>query len=100
MADRAPGPGLGLGLTPSLLAATVLLPLALLGLGLWQQPRGRGDLQTAEVRRARLTKVVAALEARPAPAHGPDYGAVFRENGHTYAGPLAVLSTLTPNLTT
>ncbi|RYI99317.1 MAG: peptidase M48, partial [Acetobacteraceae bacterium] len=68
----------------------MLLPLALLGLGLWQQPRGRGDLQTAEVRSARLTKVVAALEARPAPARGFDYGAVFREDGHTYAGPLAL----------
>lgn len=84
MADRS------LGLTPGLLAATVVLPLALLGLGLWQQPRGLDTVQKAEVRRAGLAKAVSALETRPVPARGFDTNAVFRENGHTYAGPLAL----------
>ena len=74
-----------------LLVVTVLLPLALLGLGLWERQRGTDDHGTLEVQRARAAKAVAILEARPAPTDGrPDFGAQFRHNGQTYVGALAI----------
>ena len=70
---------------------TVLLPLAFLGLGIWERQRGAADEDAMAVQRARAAKVVAILEARPAHTGGrPDFGAQFRRNGQTYAGPLAI----------
>jgi hypothetical protein len=69
----------------------VLLPLALLGLGLWEAQRVVEDAASLELQRARAAKAVAILEARPAPPDGrPDFGAQFRRNGRTYAGPIAL----------
>ncbi|MFT8246211.1 M48 family metalloprotease [Roseomonas sp. BN140053] len=73
----------------NLLLTTVLLPLAFLGLGLWERDRAADDLATLEQQRDRTAKAVAILEARPAPARGFDMGAQFRRNGQTYVGPLA-----------
>jgi len=77
--------------TLGLITTTVLLPLALLAFGLWQQGRGLDDQQEAEARQAGIAKVVARLEARPVPSRGFDSGAVFRDGGHNYAGPLALI---------
>ncbi|MCR0981475.1 M48 family metallopeptidase [Roseomonas populi] len=69
----------------------MLLPLAVLGLGLWEASRAEADLAATELNRARAAKAVSLLESRPAPANGrPDFGAQFRRNGQTYAGPLAL----------
>ncbi|SHJ89521.1 Zn-dependent protease with chaperone function [Roseomonas rosea] len=69
----------------------MLLPLALLGLGLWEQQRGASDEEAMELQRGQAAKAVALLEARPAQPDGrPDFGARFRRNGHTYVGPLAL----------
>ena len=77
--------------TLGLITTTVLLPFALLAFGLWQQGRGLDDQQEAEARQAGIAKVVARLEARPVPSRGFDSGAVFRDGGHNYAGPLALI---------
>lgn len=76
----------------SLLAVTVLLPLAALLLGLWEAERGQADLGQVEAEQARLTQIVAALEARTGRGDSrvPDFGAKFRWAGQTYAGPLAL----------
>ncbi|WP_211856365.1 M48 family metalloprotease [Plastoroseomonas hellenica] len=77
--------------TLGLLLITVLLPLAFLGLGLWEWQRGSADLEARALQRDRMAKVVATLEAWPAAANGsPDAGARFRRDGRTYAGPLAL----------
>ncbi|WP_338663584.1 M48 family metallopeptidase [Pararoseomonas sp. SCSIO 73927] len=69
----------------------MLLPLAVLGLGVWEAARGEADLAAMELDRARAAKAIAVLESRPAPTNGrPDFGAQFRRNGQTYVGPLAL----------
>jgi Zn-dependent protease with chaperone function len=74
-----------------LLAATVLLPLAVMLLGLWEGERGLADWQELEASRVRLNGIVAALEARaPPPGRPPDYSVQFRRNGQLYGGPIAV----------
>ncbi|WP_211257511.1 M48 family metalloprotease [Muricoccus aerilatus] len=73
------------------MAITVLLPLAFLALGVWEGQRAASDEEAMALQRARAAKVVAVLEARQGPADGrPDFGAQFRRNGRTYAGPLAI----------
>ncbi|WP_376095325.1 M48 family metalloprotease [Roseomonas sp. CCTCC AB2023176] len=73
-----------------LLAATILLPLVLVALGLWEVRRGASDLATAEIHHARTAKAVAALEARAGTRPGSDPGTSFTRNGQNYAGPLAL----------
>ena len=73
-----------------LLAATVLLPVAVLLLGLWEQERGAAEQAELEAARLPLARVVAGLEAR-APRDGRfDMGMQFRRNGQVYVGPLAL----------
>jgi len=74
----------------ALLLSTVLLPLALLALGLWQAPRAVDDLAEAENREARMGKAVSLMEARIAPGGTPDMRMQYRRNGRLYAGPLAL----------
>jgi Zn-dependent protease with chaperone function len=74
-----------------LLFITVLLPLLVVGLGLWEQQRGSADLEARALQRERVAKVVAMLEARPVPADGRlDIGTQFRRGGQLYVGPLAL----------
>jgi hypothetical protein len=73
-----------------LVATTVLLPLALLLVGLWEGRRGLDDLAAVMAEHDRLAQVVADLEAR-APRDGrPDFRLQFRHDGKLYGGPLAV----------
>lgn len=68
----------------------MLVPLAFLGLGLWEQQRGASDEEALELQRGRMAKAVATLEARPALGGGLDMGLQFRRNGQTYVGSLAL----------
>lgn len=73
-----------------LLAVTVLLPLAVLALGLWERERGTADLADLEAERLRLARIVVTLEAQ-APSDGRiDFRMQFRRHGQTFVGPLAV----------
>lgn len=73
-----------------LVAATVLLPLAILLLGLWQQERGAEDRADIDAERQHLTRIVADLEAREPRDGRIDVRMQFRRAGQTYAGPLAL----------
>ena len=72
------------------MAATVLLPLLVMLLGLWESGRGIDDKAAYDAERARLTQVVADLEARTPPAGRIDFRMKFQRHGQTYVGPLAL----------
>jgi len=74
-----------------LVAATVLLPLGILLLGLWEQERAGGDWADLAAERAHLSRIVADLEARAPPDGRPDFRMQFRRNGQNYGGPLALV---------
>ena len=71
-----------------LLAATVLLPLLLLLLGVWQAARGSGDELELVTRRDRLAATVASMAARVASGRA-GMELQFRHGGQLYGGPLA-----------
>jgi Zn-dependent protease with chaperone function len=74
-----------------LVAATVLLPLAILLLGLWERQRGADDAAAFAAEHDRLAAITADLEAR-APRDGrPDFRLQFRHNGQNYGGPYAAV---------
>jgi len=74
-----------------LLLTTVLLPLSFLALGAWERQRGAADEEAMATQHRQAAKILAILEARPTPPGGrPDFGAQFRRNGRTYAGPIAI----------
>ncbi|WP_348273145.1 M48 family metalloprotease [Methylobacterium sp. ap11] len=74
-----------------LVASTVLLPLEILLLGLWEQQRGASDWAEFAAEHDRIAGIVADLEA-PTPRDGcPDFRLQFRRDGKTYGGPLAVV---------
>lgn len=73
-----------------LLAASVLLPLAILLFGLWEMQRGDDDWADFEAQHARLSRLVTELEARMPKDGRPDYSLQFREHGQTYGGPYAL----------
>ncbi|RVT99703.1 peptidase M48 [Rhodovarius crocodyli] len=62
----------------------MLLPLAFLALGFWEQQRGADGTAELAQQRMQAAKTVAVLESRP------DMSARYRRNGQNYAGPLAV----------
>ena len=68
----------------------MVVPLAVLLLGIWEQQRGGGDLAELETQRLRMTTAVAALEARPNLGPNFDMGMQFRRDDRSYAGPLAL----------
>ena len=74
-----------------LVAATVLLPLAILLLGLWEQERAGADWADLAAERAHLNRVVEVLEAQAPPDGRPDFRMQFRRNGQSYGGPLALV---------
>lgn len=73
-----------------LLAATVLLPLAVLALGVWERERGAADWADLEAERLRLARVVVALEAQAPPDGRIDVRMQFRRHGQSFVGPLAL----------
>lgn len=73
-----------------LVLASVLLPLAILLLGLWEMQRGPDDWAELAAEHQRLSRVVADLEARTPKDGRPDYRLEFRQNGRLYGGPYAV----------
>lgn len=74
----------------TLIAATILLPLAVMALGLWEGRRGDADSTAFEAERLRLERAVADLEAR-APTDGRiDLRMRFQSDGQTYVGTLAL----------
>ena len=73
-----------------LLATTLLPPLALLLLGLWEAERGAADLDAAEAHRQRTAQAVSALQARVGPGVVLDVEAQFRRGGQVYVGSLAL----------
>ncbi len=74
-----------------LVAATVLLPLAILLLGLWERQRGADDWRAFAAERDRLAAVVADLEARSLGDGRPDFRLQFRHKGQNFGGPYAVV---------
>ncbi|WP_238184820.1 M48 family metalloprotease [Methylobacterium trifolii] len=74
-----------------LIAATVLLPLGILLLGLWEQERAGADWADLAAEQEHLTRIVAELEARAPPDGRPDFRMQFRRNGKSYGGPLALV---------
>jgi Zn-dependent protease with chaperone function len=76
------------GTASSLLLVTLLLPLAFVLLGFWEQQRGEMDLDALAMLRDHAAQAVATLAARPGPAdHGSDTGARLPRDGH---GPFAL----------
>lgn len=73
-----------------LLAATVLLPLAVLGLGVWERERGAADWADLEAERLRLARIVVTLEAQAPPDGRLDVRMQFRRHGRSFVGPLAL----------
>lgn len=74
-----------------LFALTVLLPLAFLGLGLWEWQRSQQELALLEFRQVGAAKTVVTLEDQAAAAGNRfDTGVRYRRNGQTYVGPLAL----------
>ncbi|MGE7417050.1 M48 family metalloprotease [Methylobacterium tarhaniae] len=69
----------------------MLLPLALLLLGLWERQRGAGDWAEFAAEHDRLAGIVADLEARTSRDGRPDFRLQFRRDGKTYGGPFAVV---------
>ena len=78
--------------TRRLLAGTLLLPLALMALGIWEGYRGAGDVAAATLQRDRLAPVVEALQARQSRGQPGafDMGLQFQRGGQLYGGPYAV----------
>ena len=74
----------------SLVTATVLLPIVLLLLGLWEVQRGADDHAQFEAERQRLASLVTEMEARAPRDERFDPHLQFRYEGRNYAGPLAV----------
>lgn len=74
-----------------LIAATVLLPLAILLVGLWERQRGADDWAEFAAERDRLAAIVTELEARTPRDGRPDFRLQFRHNGQNYGGPYAVV---------
>lgn len=72
------------------IAATILLPVAIMALGLWERQRAEADWAEFEAERLRLTAIVQELEARMPRDGRIDFRMSFRRNGQTYAGPLAL----------
>lgn len=69
----------------------MLLPLAFLGLGLWEWQRSQSELAELELRRIGAVKAVVTLEDQAAQHGGRlDTGVRYRRNGQTYVGPLAL----------
>ncbi len=77
----------------NILAATILLPLALMALGLWETARSTADLADATTQRDRLAAIVATLQARQGQGAPDrfDRGLEFRQGGQLYGGPYAVV---------
>ncbi len=75
----------------SLLVTTVLLPLLLVALGVWEWQRA-GPAEAALVaRKVQVERAVAALEARPISTNAmPDFDAQFARDGQLYGGELAL----------
>ncbi|AWN50082.1 peptidase M48 [Methylobacterium terrae] len=69
----------------------MLLPLALLLLGLWERQRGADDRAEFAAEHERLARVVADLEARTPRDGRPDFRLQFRHDGRNYGGSLAVV---------
>ena len=79
-----------LGAITALLATTLLLPLTIVALGLWERQRGDADWIDLDTERHRLSQVVGSLEARAPPDGRVDFTLQFRRDGQTYVGPLAL----------
>ncbi|MBE9604577.1 M48 family metalloprotease [Acetobacteraceae bacterium H6797] len=69
----------------------MLVPLAFVALGIWEQQRGADDVASLERERVAASKVVLVLESRLEAANGRlDVGPRFRRGGQTYVGEIAV----------
>ncbi|MGU3493927.1 M48 family metalloprotease [Xanthobacteraceae bacterium A53D] len=73
-----------------LLGVTILLPLAIVGLGIWEQSRVDGALVQAEQQRDRMAGIVQQMQAQQKPGGGYDFSLRFKRGDKTFAGPLAV----------
>lgn len=69
---------------------TVVVPLMILALGVWEIQRGGLDQWDLEMQRGYLSQVVARMQAQLAAAPGRQMQLQFRRNGQLYGGPYAV----------
>ncbi|MCJ2131381.1 M48 family metallopeptidase [Methylobacterium sp. E-045] len=74
-----------------LVAATVLLPLAVMLLGVWERERAAADWAELDAQHLNLTRIVQDLEAREPRDGRIDFRMQFRRNGQVYGGPLALV---------
>lgn len=76
----------------SLLVTTVLLPLLLVALGIWEWQSAGPAEAALEARKVQVDRAIAALKARPAPTGTmPNFAAQFTRDGHLYGGDLALV---------
>lgn len=80
------------GVRPTLrvIVTTVLVPLVILGLGLWELQRGRSGQWELQQQQDSLRKLVMRMEARIAAEPRREMEVQFRRNGQLYGGPYAV----------
>ena len=75
----------------SLLIAIVVIPLALLLLGMWEMQRGADHALDVGSERAALKRTIQAMEALPPPANGGfNMDLQYRRNGQLYGGDMAI----------
>ncbi|GGF54209.1 peptidase M48 [Azorhizobium oxalatiphilum] len=73
-----------------LLAVTLLLPIVLAGVGLWERERVAASLADAVAQRERMAGMLAQMQAQQKPGGGFDMTLRFRRGDQTYVGALAI----------
>ncbi|WP_404333461.1 M48 family metalloprotease [Sphingomonas sp. MMS12-HWE2-04] len=73
-----------------LVLTTLILPAAVLGLGLWQQQRAPAHQQEIAAQRVQIAREIAALQAERAESGTIPFTVQFRKDGKLYGGPYAL----------
>lgn len=76
--------------TLGVVMTTLVVPLVVLAIGVWEMQRSGTDQRDLEMQRAYLGQVVARMEAQIAAEPRREMDVQFRRNGRLYAGPYAV----------
>ncbi|RYF16631.1 MAG: hypothetical protein EOO77_12315, partial [Oxalobacteraceae bacterium] len=77
-------------ITTGIVLITVMVPLAVLGIALWEMQRGDTDRWDLEVRRTLLDQTVQRMEAWLIANPRREMQLQFRRDGQLYGGPYAL----------